>query len=150
MKQHLSEEEIAGWALGERTPALLLHLSECAECRKQTETFSDALLNFRRSAHDWAEGRQPPVRLPEPARWWRVPMRWALVAAALIPLASAPVYDRYRQHRAVRELAYRQAQEAADSALLRQVDNGISRAVPGPMEPLVALVSWSSGSVAGQ
>ncbi|MES1257974.1 MAG: hypothetical protein ABUS51_06075 [Acidobacteriota bacterium] len=150
MKQHLSEEEIAGWAMGERTPALQFHVSECAECRAQTETLSDALLQFRHAAHGWAQGREARFRLPAPAPWWRLPARWALVTAGLILLAAVPAYETYREHRAARERAGSEAQEAADAALLRQVDAGISRRVPQPLEPLVSLVSWSSGSGAGQ
>src|SRR5208283_5891399 len=68
------------------------------------------------------------------------PMRWALVAAALLVLAAVPVHRNAQERQRQAEIA------RADALLLEQVDAEVSRAVPRPMEPLVKLVSWDFSS----
>jgi hypothetical protein len=54
-----------------------------------------------------------------------------LVAAAVLVIIAAPVYRREEMKR----------QSAQDELLLRQVEAGISRSVPAPMEKLARLMT---------
>ena len=148
--KHLTETEIADWVTGLHTPAILRHVEDCPECRERARTLASALQLFRESAREWADNRTPPVRMISAQRLKPWAVRWAVAAVALALLVSVPVYDSYRRDRQARAetaLAARQAaEEAEDAALLSQVDTGVSRAVPAPLEPLVSLVSWNSGS----
>jgi hypothetical protein len=148
--RHLSDEEIAGWALSERTRAMREHVAECEVCREHTGQLQAALTGFRESALRWSVQEwsvqersvqeQPGVFIRTPRPWWLPRPQWLLAAAAIAALAALPAYERYSAHQtAARERLALDA--AADTALLRQVDTGISRAVPAPMEPLLTLVS---------
>ena len=134
MSEHLTEADISAWVLGDRSNP---HVTECAECRIEVASMEAALLQFRASAHEVA-ARQTPVvaRVAEPQRWWPQ-LAFAAVAVAL--LLAIPAWQRAERERVAK-------QEAADTALLRQVDAEVSRAVPGPMEPLVSLVSWDGSN----
>jgi hypothetical protein len=58
-------------------------------------------------------------------------------------MTAVLAYRSYSAHlSAARERTVLDAAE--DTALLNQVDTQISRAVPGPMEPLVPLVAWNT------
>jgi hypothetical protein len=68
-------------------------------------------------------------------------LRWALVAVATVLLAAVPIYRSRERRRAIET-------SLEDTVLLEQIDAGVSRSVPAPMEPLTSLVSWSSTSAA--
>ena len=61
----------------------------------------------------------------------------AVLAALLLVVAASLSWHRASWHRAVPTPAI------DDAALLRRVDADVSRTVPGPMEPLAALMPQS-------
>jgi len=149
MSPHLSEREISLWMVGERTPQQEQHVRECSECSAELARLEASLALFRGSVRHWSD-RQ--VRVPghlAPTRGSRGyparprPLRWALVAAALLALAAVPIYRNVQDRQRQAEIA------RADALLLEQVDAEVSRAVPRPMEPLVKLVSWDFSSTDG-
>lgn len=120
------------------------HVCQCPECAAKVAELESAIAQFRESVRDCGEryGR-PEIPLPGGVRRARRnfaarPSRWAPVAAALLLLAAIPIYTNSRDRRRQAEMA------RADAALLEQVDAGVSRAVPAPMEPLVELISWNA------
>ena len=127
MTQHLSGRRISAWMAGERTPEEERHMGECPECRAQVAGLENAVAWFRGSVREWSETggtRQLRVR--------RQP-RWALIAATLVILAGVPIYRNV-------ELQREADRARADALLMEQVDAGLSRPVPAPMEPLLSLV----------
>jgi hypothetical protein len=146
MSQHLSARQISQWMIGERTPQQERHVRECLECGAELARMEAALGLFRGSVRHWS-GRQSRAEAPAIAsifparRGSRVrPMRWALVAAALLVLAAVPIYRNAQERQRQAEIA------RADALLLEQVDAEVSRTVPRPMEPLAKLVSWDFSS----
>ena len=69
-------------------------------------------------------------------------MRLAAVAALLLLAVLVPVY------RGTHPAHLGAAIAQADAQLLEEVDAGVSRAVPEPMEPLLTLMAWDSGNAA--
>ncbi|MGA2183083.1 MAG: hypothetical protein ABSH47_08645 [Bryobacteraceae bacterium] len=145
MSRHLSSLEISEWAAGTRTPESENHLHECAECRGELTRLQGVFSEFRDSLRYWSAaqgGSAPrPVWLTEsPLGAHR--LRWALVAVTMVLLAAIPFYrSRVQQHQVDTNLE--------DAVLLEQIDAGVSRSIPAPMEPLTGLVSWgSTGSTA--
>jgi hypothetical protein len=150
MSGHLSSEQISRWMIGERTDREQEHARQCPECAAQVANLGSAIALFRDSARDCGEMYGYP-KFGLPARTQSVragfmgrPSRWASVVAALLLLAAIPIYTNSRDRRRAAEMA------RADALLLEQVDAGISRAVPAPMEPLVKLVSWNSEPRTGE
>jgi hypothetical protein len=146
MSRHLSPRQISQWMIGERTPQQEQHVGQCSECGAELARMEAALALFRGSVRHWSD-RQ--VRFPRPLAPTRrssgyparpLPVRWALVAAALLVLAAVPIYRNARERQRQAEIA------RADALLLEQVDAEVSRAVPRPMEPLAKLVSWDFSS----
>jgi hypothetical protein len=144
MNGHFSSEQISQWMIGERTAQDEEHARQCPECAAKVAGFESAIALFRESVRDCGERYGRP-EIPSPAGVRRArrnfvarPSRWAPVAAALLLLAAIPIYTSSRERRRQAEMA------RADAALLEQVDVGIARAVPAPMEPLVKLVSWNT------
>jgi hypothetical protein len=149
MSQHLSSREVSQWMAGERTPQQEQHVRQCPECGAELALMEAALALFRGSVRHWSDGQSraaPPAigsilaaRLGSRIQ----PMRWALVAAALLVLAAVPIYRNVQVRQRQAEIA------RADALLLEQVDAEVSRAVPRPMEPLAKLVSWDFSSTDG-
>ena len=146
MSQHLSSQEISQWMIGERTPQQEQHVRQCPECGAEVARMEAALALFRGSVRHWSDGQsraEPPAveSILPTRRGPRIqPMRWALVAAALLVLAAVPIYRNAQERQRQAEIA------RADTLLLEQVDAEVSRAVPRPMEPLAKLVSWDFSS----
>ncbi len=145
MNRHLSTREISEWAAGTRPPERENHLHECAECRGELIRLQGTLSEFRDSLRDWS-ARQG-VAAPRPVWLTEGPrgshrLRWALVAVALVLLAAIPFYRGRTQQPRLADTS------PDDAVLLEQIDAGVSRSVPAPMEPLTSLVSWGSTSPA--
>ena len=143
MNGHLSSEQVSRWMIGEPAAAQEEHARQCPECAAKLVGLESAIALFRDSVRDCGEfyGR---LRVSAAKAQSVRPYRWASVAAALLLLAAIPMYTSSRERRRAAEMA------RADAVLLEQVDAEISRAVPAPMEPLVKLVSWNSGSETGE
>jgi thiamine biosynthesis protein ThiC len=142
MKQHLTSEEISKWIAGVRTAQMEEHARECPQCHAEIVRTEAALSMFRSSVRQWSDRQGSP----ELASAWKAgrqrfpvqPMRWALIAAALLMLVTIPIYQGAMEKQRRAETA------KADALLLEQVDAGVSRAVPQPMEPLLRLVTWDA------
>jgi hypothetical protein len=139
---HLSTWEHEECVLGQRTPEMLRHLSECASCRLAVERLEQGIALFRDAAMEWSSEclasrpQQPHIvtkrRLLPP-----IALRWAIAAVipmVLLALALFPfhVWSPQPVHR---------APEISDDVLLQQVDDQVSTAVPASMESLTHLVS---------
>jgi cytochrome bd-type quinol oxidase subunit 2 len=141
MIEHLSAEQISQWIVGERTPHLVQHVAECAECGSELEQLETALAQFRTAMREPAFAPAPPAwREPAAGSSWYSWPRLVLATAALLVLVAFPVSWKARERDQAAQAAL------ADSQLLESVDSAISQAVPEPMEPLVSLVSWNSSS----
>jgi hypothetical protein len=140
MSGHLSSQEISEWAAGVHTAERQNHLHECAECRDELTRLHGALSDFRDSVRSWSAARGAsaprPVWVTESPRAAHR-LRWALVAVAMVFLAAIPFYRSHERQRPVDT-------GLDDAVLLEQIDAGVSRSVPAPMEPLTNLVSWSA------
>jgi hypothetical protein len=140
MKRHLSEDEIAAWVAGERPAAQATHTAGCAECQERVGALESAVSQFGQTVREWSlASERMPAFIPRQRSWWQPSAQWLLVTAGIALMGAIPVYENYLRQRAAHQM---ELDAAADAALLRQVDAGVSRAVPGPLEPLVSLVSW--------
>jgi len=140
MTRHLSAAEISEWMVGTRSRQSEDHFHECAECRGELSRLQDTLSDFRASVREWTHEQSAAAPFPV----WRVRrgyglprLRWALIAAATVLLAVIPVY-RANRHQPKLDSSL------DDAVLLEQIDEGVSRSVPAPMEPLATLVSEDS------
>jgi anti-sigma factor RsiW len=153
MTRHLSSVEISEWVAGARSRRSEDHLHECAECRGELARLQETLSDFRASVREWsAQGAAAPILkvrdrtsaasvvpgFKELHRAYFPPrLRWALIAAAIVLLAVIPIYRANR-------LQPTPDSSLDDAVLLEQIDEGVSRSVPAPMEPLTTLVSEGS------
>ena len=148
MSDHLTDDQLAKCIVGQFTFEERKHLAECTECGGELDYFRGTVSAFRsavRAGVDARIGSQPapligPVAARDP-RW-----RWALVAATALVLALIPLAG-------VNRLSPPNAEvEAEADALMRTVDLQLSRTIPAPMEPVIALlptdeISTQSGGV---
>jgi hypothetical protein len=136
VNQHLSDQEIDGWVIGERSPRVEIHLQSCQDCAVRVAQAAEPLTLFRGAVRSWGEEQMnplPAVRLHAPATRWR--WQIALAIATLCLLLAVPFF-RHRQ--VTREAALTKAQ---DELLLQEVEQELSRKVPAPMEPLAKLMT---------
>jgi hypothetical protein len=147
---HLSPWEQEEYVLDQRTPEMLRHLTECAGCRAAVARLEHGVAVFRNAAVDWSSeclATRPQQLNTSAGRGFPVlALRWAVAAVlpvlllvfALLsfhPTSTRPVHS---------------GSDISDDALLEQVDQQLSVAVPSSMESLTNLVTTESrnGSIA--
>ena len=137
---HFSKDQIFKAILGQSTPEERRHGMECLQCREKVEQFLGTVSTFRTALQDWSQRQpvgwmsaDPPATRTErrnrSARAWT----WAVAGVAVVLLTAIPIYQEQArlQHRA-------RAVEAI--VLMEAVSERMSRTVPAPMEPILALV----------
>jgi hypothetical protein len=137
MSNHLTEDQFAKCILGQPTLEERKHLAECAECGPELDRCRGSISLFRSAVRSGVDARiasqprspiQPFVVTRDP-KW-----RWALVAATALVLAIIPFAGTNR-------VSPPKAQAETDAdALMRTVDLQLSRTIPAPMEPVIALL----------
>jgi hypothetical protein len=143
---HLSAWEQEEYVLDQRTPQMLRHLTECDECRAAVARLEHGLGVYRKAAVQWsAESLATrPQQFITVRRQPFLSLRWAM--AAVIPIVL--VLIALLPFRASNPRPAQPAAQISDDALLDQVDEQLSAAVPSSMESLTHLVSSGSGAAA--
>ncbi len=118
-----------------------------------TGALQESIRDFRSAVHHVA---QRETSQPVPANWLapaqgrkraaqrRLMLAWACAAlfcAGIVPLST----HLHHAQQAQQQMAATQS-DAADTALLEQVDSAVSESVPSSLAPLTALDSWSSST----
>jgi hypothetical protein len=153
--EHLSEEAMMRWQIGDASEAERAHVAMCAECQAEAKPLKDALSWFGAAARQWGEEKAAAAHEwrqsdSAAARSWRSMLGiWATVSVALLLIFGIGL-PRWKAHRAAIEAQLHQQQQlqqeaqnkqelARDNALLDEVDQDVSQVVPQAMQPL----SWS-------
>ena len=146
MNEHLSAPEISAWLCGEISADRAAHAGQCPLCRAEMARLEADIRGLRGAIHEWARregGENQSAWQPARMRTGRVPrLAWTAAAAALALASAAPLY----RHALERRRAAEAARARADAALMQQVDLEISRAVPGPLEPLAGFIAQPDSS----
>jgi anti-sigma factor RsiW len=152
---HLSaweqEEYILSQGAEQQDPQVLRHLTECPACRAEVARLEHGVAIFRSAAVDWSAhclATSPPRPQSVPLkRFPIVAMRWGLAAAVPVVLLLIALLPLHLFHLS-RPVIVRPAVQMSDDALLEQVDEQVSVAVPSSMESLTHLVSADNPSTA--
>jgi hypothetical protein len=141
---HLSAWEQEEYVMEQRTPGMLRHLTECAQCRAAVEELEHTLTGFRAAAVQLSSqclAERPQRELVVPVRHLP-PLRWAF--AAVIPLlVLILVLLPFHPSTPSRPAAHI---SVSDDALMDQVDEQVMVSVPSSMESLTHLVSTGRDS----
>ena len=143
---HLSAWEQEEYVLDQRTPQMLRHLTECAQCRAAVAQLEHGVGVYRQAAVEWSA--QSLATRPQPfvtaRRQPAIALGWAMAAmipVVLLLIALLPFHLSTPR-------PPQPAAQISDDALLDQVDEQLSVAVPSSMESLTHLVSTGSGAAA--
>jgi len=155
MNNHLSQDQLSMWILGRSTAEELRHGEECPQCRSELQRFEAPVAAFRSTMLDWSDRVSAPriegvlTVHQRPQAIYKLFWRWAAVGTAVLLLTAIPIY-RQRQ-----ELMQRKANDLetsqlppidapddanADGVLMDAVNAHLSRTIPAPMEPIMALI----------
>ena len=136
MNNHLSQDQLSMCILGRSTPEEEQHSRECPECRAELARFQEPVFTFRKVMQDWSDRESAPRLSDVPPRFGQPFWRWIPAGAAVVLLTVVPLYlQRRDRQRAEAEEAARQ-----DALLMDAVSQHLSRTMPAPMEPIMALV----------
>jgi anti-sigma factor RsiW len=147
---HLSAWEQEEYVLDQRTPQMLRHLTDCDECRAAVAELEHGLGVYRKAAVQWsAESLATrPQQFIIAKRQPVLSLRWAMAAMIPIVLVLIALFPFRVSNPRPAQPAAQISDKAGDDALLDQVDEQISAAVPSSMESLTHLVSTGSGAAA--
>lgn len=137
--------------LGRGTPEEQKHGRECPECSAELARFQGPISTFRAAMQDWSDRESVP-RLAEVSAFLTAPRRlgslvwgWmpAAMAVMIVVVTAVPIYVQQRK------LQQTQAEEAArrDALLMDAVNVHLSRTLPAPMEPIMALVPYEESVI---
>jgi anti-sigma factor RsiW len=155
---HLSaweqEEYILNQGVEPQSPQVLHHLAECSACRVEVARLEHSIAIFRSAAVEWSSQclatRPQQVQTVSLRRFPISAVRWAFAAVVplvLLLLALLPLHlFHLSSPRVTRPVVQISAAQNSDDALLEQVDEQISVAVPSSMESLTHLVSADNSS----
>ncbi len=150
---HLSPWEQEECVIDRPTPQMLRHLNECAQCRGAVEGLERSAAIFRGAAMDWSaeslSARPRQLQVAGGARRPVAALRWAIAAALPLLLMVLVFLGLHPSPPPVRPVVAIDTAGNTDDALLEQVDEQLSVAVPASMESLTHLVSTGSGSGPG-
>ena len=141
MSNHLSQDQLSMCILGRSTPEEQRHARECPECSRELARFHDPVSTFRTVMQDWSDRETVPrladvsVFLTRARRFANPFWRWVPAGLAIIVLTAIPVYIQQRKLQTELEESTRE-----DVLLMDAVNAHLSRTIPAPMEPIMALV----------
>jgi anti-sigma factor RsiW len=154
---HLSaweqEEYILNQGAEQQDPQVLRHLAECGDCRAEVARLEHGVAIFRSAAVDWSSHclatRPQQLQSVPLKRFSMAAMRWGLAAAVPLVLLLLALHIYHLSGPAITRPAVQiSAAQISDDALLEQVDEQVSVAVPSSMESLTHLVSAHNSSAA--
>jgi predicted anti-sigma-YlaC factor YlaD len=160
---HMSAWDQEEYALGQRTPEMIEHVAKCAACRSGVEQLANGVALFRASAMEWSAEcletslqAAPGVPAQSKKAMGMPALKWAMAAVlfllVLVPLARLLFHKTDSMKTDATNAPMHKVTPAAsapltDDALLEEVDQQVSDAVPDSMESLTHLVTTkSSGS----
>jgi len=136
MSKHLTEDQFAKCIAGQSGFDERKHLAECAECGAEMDRFRGTIFIFRSAVRNGVDARMAsqPSLLIQPVAARDPKWRWALLAATALVLALIPFAGMNR-------VSPPKARVETDAdTLMRTVDLQLSRTIPAPMEPVIALL----------
>lgn len=150
MSNHLSQDQLSMWILGRCTPEERQHGLDCAQCSAELARFQEPVSTFRTAFQDWSDRESAPqlqevtTFLLRPRRFFIPSWSWAALGMAVVLLTSLPLY---RQQEELMRGSKGQGPSAPastsvdeDALLMHEVRRHLSRTLPAPMEPIMALV----------
>jgi anti-sigma factor RsiW len=147
---HLSaweqEEYILNQGTEPQSPQVLRHLVECAPCRAEVARLEHGIAAFRSAGVEWSSqclATRPQQLQSVSLRKLSISfMRWGFAAAVpLVLLLLALHLLHFSSPQTTHPAVQISAAQISDDALLEQVDEQVSVAVPSSMESLTHLVS---------
>jgi len=146
MSKHLSHDQFSRCFVGKAGDAEQRHLNECSQCRIELDGFGATISSFRTAIRDRIDlevsasiGTVANRRHVAPAS--ALVLRWSFIAVSVLAFVMVPFLAREQQPHATPQSVIEQPSTATDAnALMDAVSRHVSRTMPAPMEPVIALL----------
>jgi hypothetical protein len=142
MSKHLSHDQFARCFLSKPGDAEQQHLNDCRQCRIELDRFGATISSFRTAIRDRVdlEVSTSISAFATPRRAAPLSafvLRWSFIAASVLAFVMVPFLAREQKTRVIMN----QPSTAEDTnALMDAVNRHLSRTMPAPMEPVIALL----------
>ena len=141
MSNHLRPDQITRCIVDQGTAAERQHLTICVLCRSQLDNFENSVSVFRSSIRhhidEHLESRPFAVAAPvHPQPHTHSAWRWVLAASAVVML----VVGFFMSSTEPRPMIEQVSTDSDPDVLMRAVNLHLSRTLPAPMEPMIAVV----------
>ena len=161
MNNHLSQDQLSMWLLGRSTPEERRHGAECPQCRAQLARFEAPVTKFKNAMYEWSDREKVPhleevsIFLRRPAQSVPGALRWAAVGIAVMLLTTIAIYRHVegpmRRAETTEDVTSSKgglliAVPNDDVLLMDAVNAHLSRTIPAPMEPIMALIPDSEST----
>ena len=157
MNNHLSQDQMSRWILGQSSPEEEEHGRDCPKCSAELIEFRRTVSTFQDVMKNWSEREVvPKLEANQNAlswhRWFLLPsLRWALVGATVAVLVIVPIYRQPEPEVGGEAAVLTQAEQAEEDVLLMQeVTEHLSRPLPMPMVRVMALLPGEDAAILAQ
>jgi hypothetical protein len=139
--EHINDQLFTNWAIDPAEPEAVRHLSDCESCRKEAVSFRRLVAGFRDGLVQVSESSAIALPWIEPAKSvyeveksWTIRRAWRLVPA-LVLAAIALVASLMIKSPQPAAPPHSPWNDAADNALLMQIQEDVSQQVPQALAP---------------
>ena len=142
MSNHLSEDQFAKCLVGQYSNEELQHLDVCRECSSELDRSRKSIALFSNALTDSVEARvalRPGLEI-RPAKATDPKWRWGFVAATALVLAVAPFIGIKTDIIPPQPAGLTTQRDTDADTLMQAVQLQLSRTIPAPMEPVIALL----------
>jgi hypothetical protein len=138
MNNHPTEDQLSMWLAGRSTSEQQRHVRECPQCSEALAGFLAPISTFQSAMQDWSNRESVPrfqeTLVSRQQRPRLVPIwGWAVATAAVVILTAIPIYRQGAE-------LQRNAKAAEAAQVMDTVSWHLSRTLPAPMEPIMALL----------
>jgi hypothetical protein len=141
MSNHLSEDQFAKCLVGQSSNEERQHLDVCRECSAELDRSRKSISLFSNALTDRVEARvalRPSLAI-RPTKGSDPKWRWGLVAATALVLALMPFIG-IKPNIIPRQVVETPQSNTDADTLMSAVQLQLSRTIPEPMEPVIALL----------
>jgi hypothetical protein len=132
MNNHLTQDQLARWIVGDSGPEERQHVLQCLHCSREVKTFREAVATFQVAMREWSDKEVvPSLHVPAVRMDWS---GWVAAGLAVGAIGILPWCAPVEKQEPIVATTINE-----DAQLMEEVAMHLSRPMPVSMERVIAL-----------